>query len=1015
MSTSKAFHTVLFLLLALSVFAHRLPKPDALTMEDGLGFRDVKAVAQDSRGLMWFGTTQGVERYDGRYFTKYGNDLQSDFPFPVGSVSNEDMVMVSDSSMWVLAGGTLFSLNMWTNEVVNLSQAAGLKEGEAYTLRQAKNGAIWLVTDDKLEQVLYSYEGNLRFRKVARAKHLRMPFNDIAFDTLGNVWWSTNLEGLRLFTPGGELLHAVKPDSFIWYGTKMYFTNISTDSDNRVFVFPKSTNAIWEYHPETGRHDVLAGDLSARVYRLLEDTRGNRWFVTFDGLLHWGQTGEWTDFTAALHNHLSFSHIHHLFEDRTHLLWVATDNGLLRFPIGRDIFQNHLTVPDAVWGNAMRGIFAGKDGEIYALCENGQMGLHRLGRDQRKDSVVIAYQNYSPLAVTMSNAFNVVVDKQENIAWTLNDFLLKIDLDNYQCQVVEDFDSIFNKVRSNPVSLLREGLLLLGSELGKLTLYDPRSRQYSSFFQKGKDGLPDTNPLAILEDDHGLIWVSTASEGLFCFKRNGEKLAHFTTKSKPALGRDNVLSLLYDKSGRLWAGTFGGGLHCLELPAGGLTSQNLSTVGIRIFTQKDGLSDNNVVSILEDEDGNIWAATYNGLSCYRPTEGVFRNFFKEDGLSNNEFNYASAFKDAEGGMWFGGMNGVNYFNPKDILETDPNPPLCLTSFTKYNDRVDSTQVQIIGKQPVGGYVITPSDSWFQFSWALPNYFQPDKNQYYVRLEGLEGDWSYIGSSPFVRYNKLPHGQYILRVKGSDSKGNWSSSELAVPITVRPVFYQTWWFYLIVLAVVAGIGFAISRFRLQRLLEMERMRTRIASNLHDEVGSMLSGLAMQAELAEMTAAEKDRPRLQHIGAISRNAVSKMRDLVWSIDSRRDKLKNLLDRMQEQAIDLLQPRDIICHFELGELPLEKKLPVDVRQHLFLIFKETLNNVARHSNATRVTVRLGNFRGRFEMSIHDNGTLFETEKVATGLGLANIEMRAKQLRASLEVVHRKGFTVRLTMKAI
>ncbi len=194
-----------------------------------------------------------------------------------------------------------------------------------------------------------------------------------------------------------------------------------------------------------------------------------------------------------------------------------------------------------------------------------------------------------------------------------------------------------------------------------------------------------------------------------------------------------------------------------------------------------------------------------------------------------------------------------------------------------------------------------------------------------------------------------------------------------------------------------------------------MRTRIASDLHDEVGSMLSGLSMQAELLEMTSTDKDNTTLQHIGDISRTAVSKMRDLVWSIDSRRDKVKNLLDRMREHADDLLQPREISCRFELGDLPLEKKLPVDMRQHLFLIFKEALNNVARHSKATEVKVRFGNFDGKLVLCIHDNGTSQKNEKIATGLGLSNMEMRAAKLGANLQVERHDGFSIRLSLKAL
>ncbi len=999
-------------LLPLALAAQRLHKPDALTTEDGLGFRDIKAIAQDSRGLMWIGTSQGIERYDGRRFVKYGNDMQADFPFPADKVSAENMFIVSDSSLWAVVDDQLYELNLYTNKTTSLSAAAGLKGG-VFTLRNGADGSLWIVTDDDREQQLLRYLGGNRFQQVATAQHLRITFNDVAIDTAGNAWWSTNAEGLRHFSSNGELLHAVKPDSINWYGTKIYYTNISTDSRGRLFVFPKSKNEIWLYHPETGQYDVLADSLTTKVYSHLEDTRGNIWFAMFDGLLRWSPAGEWTDFSATLHRSLQFSNISQLYEDRTHLLWVATDNGLLRFPIGRDMFQNYLTVPGAEWGNAMRGIFSGDKGRVYAFCENGQTGLHQLANGQEKDRLLDPFQDNLSVNATMQFITSFVFDENENAAWALNDHLMKISMDDYQGSIVEDFGGLFAKVNRNPFVKLRDGALLLGSELRKLTKYDTKRRQHSSFFKNGADQLPTTNVSVILEDAQGLIWVGTVSEGLFCFNSAGEILGHFSTKTKPALGKDNVLALLSDKTGKLWVGTFGGGLCSIDFPS----FQNLESLkaNIRIFTQKEGLSDNNVVSILEDEEGNIWSATYNGLTCYLVSDGGFRNFYEEDGLSNNEFNYASFFKDEQGGMWFGGMNGLNYFHPKDILQAEENPPLCLTEFTKYNSQNDSTILQVVGNQSIASFDISPYDSWFQFSWALPNYFKPDKNQYYVRLEGLEDDWSFIGSTPFVRYNKLPAGDYTLRVKGSDSKGNWSSKELAIPITVRPFFYKTWWFYLLVLGLVGGIGYRISRYRHHRLLEMERMRTRIASDLHDEVGSMLSGLSMQAELLEMNATEKDRPRIEHIGDISRSAVSKMRDLVWSIDSRRDKMKNLLERMQEQATDLLQPQDISCHFKLGELPLEKKLPVDLRQHLFLIFKEALTNITRHSNASEVTVRFGNFNGRFVMSIHDNGDLPQKDRVSTGLGLSNMEMRAGKLGAKLEVERSGGFTILLSMKPL
>jgi ligand-binding sensor domain-containing protein/two-component sensor histidine kinase len=1018
----KCFILSLFLFPP-ALLAQRLPKPQALTIEDGLGFRNVTAVTQDSRGLMWFGTSQGIERYDGHKFVKYGNDPLANIAFPGENILIEGLLNINDSTIWVVADGQLYALNIHTHVWKNLSALKGL-QGKITGVHQTQKAVAWLITCTEEHQFLYRCDLGVRaqpeqvqFQQIARAKFFRMPFYSLAEDLKGNIWWSNNVDGLRLFNPQGELLHAVKPDSFVWFGTKMYNTPVFVDSQNRIFIMPKSCHEIWQYHPENGSHDILVDSLPSPVYHTLEDSRGNVWFSYKGGLLRLGnEPGKplaITDFTGLLKDVLQFSNIFDLYEDHTHVLWIATDNGLLRFPIGKQSFQNWLTVPGLPWGNAMRGMFSDNQGYVYAFCEIGNTGLHRIEPESGKTRIEFQIDDKVTDSRKLESGINsFFYNSSGNFAWCLSSNLIKIDLNQKTTSVAHHFENISAKFESNPFLVLKDQSILLGSKMENLTVYHPQTDHNTRFLAEGLNLPTSTNTTVLKEDKNGHIWVGTVGEGLFCFNRQGMQLAHFSTKTQPVLSKNHVLSLLFDNAGNLWVGTFGGGLNHLSGDLAGFTN-----VSNQIFTQNEGLCDNNVVSILEDDQGNIWAATYNGLSSYQVREHAFRNFFEEDGLSNNEFNYTAALKDAEGRLWFGGMNGINTFSPQDILQSEKNPPLCLTGFSSYNQKLGKEETQIIGRQSINRFVISPEVGWFQFNWALPNYFKPDKNHYYVWLEGLEEGWSHLGSTPFVRYNKLPPGHYTLRIKGSDSKGNWSAQELAIPITVLPFFYQTWWFLLLILALVAGIVFVISRYRIQQLLEMERMRTRIASDLHDEVGSMLSGLAMQTDLLEMNAPDKDRSRIEHIGNISRSAVSKMRDMVWSIDSRRDKLKNLLERMQEQASELLQPRDISCRFELGELPLEKKLPVDIRQHIFLIFKEALNNAARHANATAVVVRFGNFDGQFVLSIQDNGrsTPQQHNRVITGLGLSNMQMRAKKLGAQLDIVQNDGFLVQLTMRAI
>ena len=216
-------------------------------------------------------------------------------------------------------------------------------------------------------------------------------------------------------------------------------------------------------------------------------------------------------------------------------------------------------------------------------------------------------------------------------------------------------------------------------------------------------------------------------------------------------------------------------------------------------------------------------------------------------------------------------------------------------------------------------------------------------------------------------------------------------------------------------IITGIIYAGFKYRIEQALKVERLRVKISSDLHDDVGGILSGLAMQTEILELTTDEKVKPKLKRIGELSRSAMSRMRDTVWAIDARKDKLENLIDRMNEHAEETLSPKDFYYEIETKNLDLKTNIPTDVRQNVYLIYKEAITNVAKHSNGNKVKVLLLQNDGRFEMTIHDNGKVKEKEYKTTGLGQNNMQMRAKQLGATLITDPSDGFKVFLRMKAI
>ena len=987
-----------------TLLAQRPLAGQSLTIEDGLGFRSVTAVTQDQQGLMWIGTRQGLNRYDSYQFIRFGNDRRADQFFPGGDILVNGIHTINDSLIWLVADSRLYAFNRNDFHYHDICEAYGI-HGQVLQIQPAADGSVWAVWENEGQMSLGRSINGAPFEVFATARRSRRELSSLATDPSGNAWWSCSHEGLQQYSPQGQLLHDTKIDSSIWYGTIRYLSPVFVDHQNRVFIFPKSKNQIWLYHPDEKRVEVIVDSLTSIAYCATQDQQGNLWFSTKTQLLRWNPDRTWTDYSDVLEEALQFSLIQGLYEDQTNLLWVATDNGLIKIPNHKQYFHTRFSKPDVDWGNEMRGIFEDKQGNVYAYCEFGDIGLHRVSFPEDRQEKVFVPGVHHPNVKLLEEAKHFIADQHENVVWTLTDQLIKMDLNTMQLVSQVDLSGIADKFSPNPLARLHDGSFLLGSTMDRLTIYNPKTDQRTKLLKENQIEFASVLTRFFLEKDDGSIWVATDKNGLFLISHDGRVLKNLNTTSSPALSNDHLLALYYDADSTLWIGTFGGGLNRFD--------EEPNT--IRIYDQKEGLANDNVTGILSDEQGNIWASTYNGLSCLRRNEGSIQNFYQEDGLSNNEFNYISFYKDRKGRLWFGGMNGVQYFNATEILEQRPNPPMSFTGFSRYNRQLDSLQTILLGDKAITPIWISPYDSYFQLTWALPNYFKPERNRYFVWLEGLEDDWSYIGNSPTVRFHKLPAGDYVLHIKGADSKGNWSVSELSVPIHVAQIFFKTWWFILSCLVVIGTIVFAFVQYRLQRLLDMERMRTRIAGDLHDEVGSMLSGLAMQAEIMELDQQKSDPARLHRISEISRMTLSKMRDVVWSIDSRRDQVKDLLDRMRENAEEMLTPKDIIFQFDLGELSPEKKLPVDVRQHLFLFYKEAINNIVKHSNATAVNIRFGQFSDHFELTIHDNGSGVVQGAPSSGFGLQNLEMRADKLGATFHLNKENGFKVGLSMRSL
>jgi signal transduction histidine kinase len=303
---------------------------------------------------------------------------------------------------------------------------------------------------------------------------------------------------------------------------------------------------------------------------------------------------------------------------------------------------------------------------------------------------------------------------------------------------------------------------------------------------------------------------------------------------------------------------------------------------------------------------------------------------------------------------------------------------------------------------------------FAVHFALADYTRPGNNKYSYILEGHDKEWINLGNQSFIRMVDVPPGKYKLRIKALGSDGMWNEKELNISIIAAQIFYRSWWFIGLGILLVSGSAFAFYTYRIRQYRKMLDMRTRIASDLHDEVGSHLTGIALSSDLMKQFPADERIAKLiERISNSSRQASTKMSDVLWSIDSRSDTLDSLLNRITEHALEIFEPAGIEFTIKTEGLPEHQKLPMNTRHNLYLIFKEATNNIVKHSGANKATISVAAKNGWLEMRISDNGTAPPDPDRKTGQGLRNMHMRAELMNGKIEINFENGFRIQVAVK--
>lgn len=808
---------------------------EQVSLEEGLSQSVVNVVLQDHKGFLWVGTDDGLNRYDGYTFRVFKPDAEN----PASLSDRSITALVEDSQGYLWVGTRQGGLNRYdpvsgkfTQYLNDRANEQSLASNQVYSLSLDDTG-LWIGTDNGLDFLDFE-TGKFTHRFVSddtppgerslSSNNIRALYKD----SKGQLWIGTGNGGLNVYNTRTDTFKVFKHDKQD-PGTisNNRVLSVTEGQDGSIWVgtagglnqFIPARNAFRRFENSRYKEYSLAGN---SVYAVHVDRSGGVWVGTNKGLDRYEpQTSKFIHHQSqpGISKSLSNNQVLSLYEDSSGVLWVGTfGGGLNKYNRQQDRFAYYRHNPNdenSLSSNFVLAILAEEKGYVWiGTLDNG------LNRFDPASETFTHYQSNPAIPASLSdNAISALYMDRDKTLWVgTNKALDQYDpltnrFTHHQPEAADETENA-----SFSVSAIYEdshNRMWVGSNLG-LMRFDRETQIFTEINLGGGESkdFDGYNVTALLEDRDQSLWVGTFDGGLKRIDFTDGTVMHFRNdpSDKTSLGNNAVMCLFLDANGVLWVGTHGGGLNRFDPASGAFTH----------FTENEGLPNNVIYGILEDDAGYLWLSTNFGLSRFDPQQETFRNFTISDGLQSNEFNQDSYARDGKGTMYFGGINGLNIFQPREIMDNPYPPNVSLTSVTLEGSPFESDQTPEYMRSIVLRW---PRDS-FEFEFSAFAYEQPGKNQYAYMLEGFDPGWIEIGNRRNGRYTNLPGGSYTLRLRGSNSDGSWSEAAESIEVVVVAPFWETWWFGgLLVIAfgmsVAAGLRWRVKRVE-SRNLELERL-------------------------------------------------------------------------------------------------------------------------------------------------------------------------------------------------
>jgi signal transduction histidine kinase/ligand-binding sensor domain-containing protein len=956
---------------------------------EGLSQGTIYAMASYD-GYMWFGTQDGLNRFDGVQFQVFRKGGRHSLN------GNLVQALLADShgKLWIGSGNGLNLYDRTSGLMHTFQDVFGLSHALGRTsinrLVEDRQQRIWIITD---ALGLFCFD--------PRTKSIRSFFpNDNTIISLtvapdGSIWAASLNEvfrydaATRAFRPmqirqqlrSQSLIRSILVDkqNNLWVAT----------SDDGVFVLDKDDVAHYRQGPTT--QDLSSNEVTS----LLADRDGRVWIGTRTGglcLFHPDtRRFSYVRHSATNNRSLTENFVWQLAQDQQGIIWVGSSSqgidkydprGSLFGLIRRTADSDQPSLPD----NMIFRLF-GQGDDLYIGTETGGVVRYSIKTSQ----VTPFARTLAPPVEAMQNETRVITADSGRRLWFAN------------WRELVQYDPVSHRLNRYPAVGPHKQLYAYAAHVltdtagrstevwvggqGGLTRFDVTRNRWMTW-----QDIPALQAIAnysirlIYQHTPGMIWLGTLRTGLIGYDRASRQTVSFNEEN--GLPCANIRSLL-QLGPALWVGT-DCGLFRIDLPTRRV---------VRHYTKADGLPNDVIYGILADERGNLWLSSNQGLTLFSPRRGVLKNYDVTDGLQSNEFNTNVSYKHTDGTLFFGGTNGITYFRPERFSTNTFVPPVHITAVTVLDSAYNPAQPLIS---------LGPTQNFITIEFAALNFSNSRKNQYRYQLEGIDPGWVQAGHNRTANYTKLPPGAYVFRVKGSNDDGIWNERGASMRILIRPPYWATWWFRLLLISLLLAGLYGVYRYRIAQLQSrqahelavsirtQEFERQRFAKELHDGVGANLAVLTMY--LSALGSPNTPIPELKRRSlAVLKSSIADIRSIIHDMHPRSLSEQGLVETITDTVALLNESNQVVVVFEALNVP--NPLPEPVEINLFRVVQELLQNAIKHAHASQVWLTLQHESNTLHLTYRDNGSGFAPTPAdrPLGNGLVNINQRIALLKGS------------------